>query len=67
MWEAAMWEDADGDHAYYTSQVFDQVIVMPETIDAIRALTGIGTDAALGLGLGLVRDFQRNSDRSRGP
>ena len=60
-----MWEDADADHAYYTSQVFNQVIVMPETIDAIRALTGIRTDAALGLGL--VRDFQRNSDRSRGP
>lgn len=58
-----MWEDADGDHAYYTSQVFNQVIVKQETIDAIRALTGIGTDAALGL----VRDFQRNSDRSRGP
>ena len=27
--------------AYYTYQVFNQAIVVPETIDAIRALTGL--------------------------
>lgn len=42
MWEVALWEDiltVDGDQAYYTYQVDNQAIVIPETIDAIRALT----------------------------
>ena len=41
MWEVALWEDAltvQGNEAYYTYQVFNQAIVVPETIDAIRAL-----------------------------
>ena len=45
MW-VALWEDVlavDGDQAYYTYRVFNQAIVIPETIDAIRALTGIET------------------------
>ncbi|MBE1028615.1 type II glyceraldehyde-3-phosphate dehydrogenase, partial [Escherichia coli] len=43
LWEVALWEDVlsvDGDQAYYTYQVFNQAIVIPETIDAIRALSG---------------------------
>ncbi|MGV8378051.1 type II glyceraldehyde-3-phosphate dehydrogenase, partial [Pseudomonas aeruginosa] len=47
LWEVALWEDVlsvDGDQAYYTYQVFNQAIVIPETIDAIRALSGIETD-----------------------
>ena len=51
--------------AYYTYQVFNQAIVIPETIDAIRALTGIEPDAAKSIAktdasLGLRRDFLRN-------
>ena len=54
----------DGDQAYYTYQVFNQAIVIPETIDAIRALTGIETDPARSIAktdasLGLRRDFLR--------
>ncbi|EWS55374.1 MULTISPECIES: type II glyceraldehyde-3-phosphate dehydrogenase [Methylibium] len=67
MWEVALWEDVlavDGDQAYYTYQVFNQAIVIPETIDAIRALTGIESDAARSIArtdasLGLRRDFLR--------
>jgi glyceraldehyde-3-phosphate dehydrogenase type II len=49
MWEVALWEDiltVDGDQAYYTYQVDNQAIVIPETIDAIRALTeAVANDA----------------------
>jgi glyceraldehyde-3-phosphate dehydrogenase (NAD(P)) len=65
MWEVALWEDVltvDGNQLYYTYQVFNQAIVIPETIDAIRALSGIETDAARSIAktdrtLGLVKDF----------
>ena len=43
MWEVAVWEDVlavDGDEAYLTYQVYNEAIVVPESIDAIRALTG---------------------------
>lgn len=49
MWEVALWEDiltVNGDQAYYTYQVDNQAIVIPETIDAIRALAGTVTDGA---------------------
>lgn len=61
MYEVALWEDVltvNGNEAYYTYQVDNQAIVIPETIDAIRALTGVVrnglesiriTDAALGV------------------
>jgi glyceraldehyde-3-phosphate dehydrogenase (NAD(P)) len=61
MWEVALWEDiltVDGQEAYYTYQVYNEAIVVPENIDAIRALVGrvkAGrdsiriTDQALGL------------------
>ena len=61
MWEVAVWEDVlsvQGDKAFVTYPVDNQAIVVPETIDAIRALTGRVrdgaesirmTDAALGL------------------
>jgi glyceraldehyde-3-phosphate dehydrogenase (NAD(P)) len=42
MWEVAIWEDVltvNGNEAYYTYQVYNEAIVVPETIDAIRALT----------------------------
>lgn len=67
MWEVGLWEDVltvDGDQAYYTYQVFNQAIVIPETIDAIRALTAIEPDgqrsiAKTDAALGVVRDFLR--------
>ena len=47
MYEVAIWEDmlkVDGDELYYAYLVDNQAIVIPETIDAIRALTGIEID-----------------------
>lgn len=61
MWEVAVWEDAlaaDEREVYITFQVHNESIVVPETIDCIRAITGIErdpmasirkTDAALGV------------------
>ena len=61
MWEVAIWEDVltvNGNEAYYTYQVYNEAIVVPETVDAIRALAGTVrdgkesiriTDAALGI------------------
>lgn len=65
LWEVALWEDGlsvQGNEAFYTYQVFNQAIVIPETIDAIRALTGRERDAARSIdltdrSLGLVSDF----------
>lgn len=48
LWEVALWEDiltVEGDELYYAYQVDNQAIVVPESIDAIRALTGIERDA----------------------
>jgi glyceraldehyde-3-phosphate dehydrogenase (NAD(P)) len=67
MWEVGLWEDVltvEGDQAYYTYQVFNQAIVVPETIDAIRALSGVESDALRSIAktdsaLGVVRDFLR--------
>ncbi len=61
MWEVALWEDVltvTGRELYYTYQVYNEAIVIPENIDAIRALTGMAekgqesiriTDEALGV------------------
>ena len=61
MWEVALWEDVlnvQGDEAYLTYQVYNEAIVVPESIDAIRALVGsiidgptsiAMTDEALGM------------------
>lgn len=65
MWEVALWEDGltvQGDELYYTYQVFNQAIVVPETIDAIRALSekersGAVSIAKTDLALGIVREF----------
>jgi glyceraldehyde-3-phosphate dehydrogenase (NAD(P)) len=65
MWEVAVWEDVltvDGDEAYLTYQVYNEAIVVPESIDAIRALTGTVEDAATSIAttdeaLGMRRDF----------
>jgi len=63
LYEVALWSDmltVKGDELFYAYMVDNQAIVIPETIDAIRALTGTishakesitKTDAALGIGL----------------
>lgn len=54
MWEVALWEDVltvEGDEAYLTYQVFNEAIVVPETIDAIRALSGTVSDGATSIAM----------------
>lgn len=63
LYEVALWSDmlkVEGDELFYAYMVDNQAIVIPETIDAIRALTGmisnadesiIKTNATLGIGL----------------
>lgn len=65
MWEVALWEDVltvRGSEAFYTYQVDNQAIVVPENIDAIRALAGVEADGARSLRLtdetlGVVQEF----------
>jgi glyceraldehyde-3-phosphate dehydrogenase (NAD(P)) len=65
MWEVGLWEDSltvQGSELFYNYQVYNQAIVVPETIDAIRALTGIeehglASIAKTDQALGLVREF----------
>ncbi|MFE8069978.1 type II glyceraldehyde-3-phosphate dehydrogenase [Marinobacteraceae bacterium S3BR75-40.1] len=72
MWEVALWEDVlsvDGNQLYYTYQVFNQAIVVPETIDAIRALTRLEEDPQASIAetdrtLGVMNDFLRPSQAS---
>jgi glyceraldehyde-3-phosphate dehydrogenase (NAD(P)) len=63
LYEVALWSDmlkVEGDELFYAYMVDNQAIVIPETIDAIRALAGhvqdpqksiATTNAALGIGL----------------
>ncbi len=70
MWEVGLWEDnltVQGDELFYNYQVYNQAIVVPETIDAIRALTGIEKDGMKSIAmtdraLGLVRMFVENTN-----
>jgi glyceraldehyde-3-phosphate dehydrogenase (NAD(P)) len=65
MWEVGLWEDGltvVGNELFYNYQVYNQAIVVPETIDAIRALTGVEKNGAASIAktdaaLGLVREF----------
>ncbi|MEV8183859.1 type II glyceraldehyde-3-phosphate dehydrogenase [Specibacter sp. NPDC078692] len=65
MWEVAVWEDlvtVQGDEAFLTYQVYNEAIVVPETIDAIRALTETAPNAAASMKitdstLGMRKDF----------
>jgi glyceraldehyde-3-phosphate dehydrogenase (NAD(P)) len=52
MWEVGLWEDiltVQGSEAYYAYQVDNQAIVIPETIDAIRALSGRERDGRVSI------------------
>lgn len=65
LYEVALWEDmlkVQGDELFYGYMVDNQAIVVPETIDAIRALSGREHDAAASiartnaaLGIGVLR------------
>jgi glyceraldehyde-3-phosphate dehydrogenase (NAD(P)) len=65
MWEVGLWEDSltvKGDELFYNYQVYNQAIVVPETIDAIRALSGSEQSGAASIAktdraMGLVREF----------
>jgi glyceraldehyde-3-phosphate dehydrogenase (NAD(P)) len=65
LWEVALWEDVlsvQGREAIYTYQVFNEAIVVPETVDAIRALAGTVKDGPTSIArtdaaLGVRRDF----------
>ncbi|AUM19315.1 type II glyceraldehyde-3-phosphate dehydrogenase [Rhodococcus ruber] len=65
MYEVALWEDiltVDGTELYYSYTVDNQAIVIPENIDAIRAVTGTIVDAAESIRLtdatlGIRRNF----------
>jgi glyceraldehyde-3-phosphate dehydrogenase (NAD(P)) len=67
MWEVGLWEDSltvMDSEVFYNYQVYNQAIVVPETIDAIRAITGIEKDGAASIAktdraMGLVREFVR--------
>ena len=53
LYEVALWEDmltVQGDELFYGYMVDNQAIVIPETIDAIRALTGAESDAGASIG-----------------
>lgn len=65
MWEVALWEDVltvNGNEAYYTYQVYNEAIVVPESVDAIRALAGKVKDGRESIritdeAMGMRRDF----------
>ena len=67
LWEVALWEDAigvrpDGGEIYLVYHVPNEAIVIPETIDAIRAMSGLEADAARSIAktdasLGIRRRF----------
>ena len=75
MWEVALWEDVltvDGNELYYSYQVDNQAIVVPETIDAMRALTSSVSDGTESMrltdqSLGLTKDFLSLTPRTLAP
>jgi len=67
MWEVGLWEDGlivNGLEVFYNYQVYNQAIVVPENIDAIRALIGVEQDGRASIAktdraMGLTREFVR--------
>jgi glyceraldehyde-3-phosphate dehydrogenase (NAD(P)+) (phosphorylating) len=65
MWEVALWEDVltvNGNELYYTYQVYNEAIVVPESVDAIRAMVGTVQDGRESIritdeAMGMRRDF----------
>jgi len=75
MWEVALWEDiltVEGRELMYAYQVDNQAIVVPETIDALRALSGIERDGERSIqrtndSLGISPDFLGDSGQGWAP
>ena len=75
LWEVALWEDAiavrpDGGEVYLAYHVPNEAIVIPETIDAIRAMTGLESDplrsmAKTDASLGIRRRFLGAAEDAR--
>ena len=73
MYEVAIWEDiltVQGNELFYTYTVDNQAVVIPENIDAIRALAGTITDAAESIrrtneALGVRQDFTTAPEGAR--
>lgn len=75
LFEVALWEDmltVEGDELFYAYMVDNQAIVIPETIDAIRAICGTEPDAAKSialtnstLGVGRLSALPRSSGSER--
>jgi len=71
MWEVGLWEDSltvKGNELFYNYQVYNQAIVVPETVDAIRALSGLEKDGLASIrrtdaAMGLERNFLRAATR----
>ena len=65
MWEVGLWEDSltvKGNELFYNYQVYNQAIVVPETVDAIRALAGQEPEGSTSIAktdqaLGVLREF----------
>jgi glyceraldehyde-3-phosphate dehydrogenase (NAD(P)) len=70
MWEVALWEDSlsvDGGEIYLVYQVHNEAIVIPENVDAIRALTAIEREALRSIqktdaSLGVLKNFLPSSE-----
>lgn len=75
LYEVALWEDmltVQGDEAFYAYVVDNQAIVIPETIDAIRALTEIERDGPTSIektnnALGITGQLLREKHLHSGP
>ncbi len=75
LYEVALWADmltVQGDEAFYAYMVDNQAIVIPETIDAIRALTDQEADGAASIrktnaALGITGQLVPTSGRHVGP
>lgn len=65
MWEVAFWEDGistNKDEVFFTYQIDNEAIVIPENIDAIRAVSGLEREAGVSISmtdasLGLTKHF----------
>jgi len=75
MWEVALWEDSlavvDGE-IYLTYQVHNEAIVIPETVDAIRALSAIESEGDKSIrktnaSLGITKYFLPASEKAPVP
>ncbi len=54
MWEVGLWADGltiIGQELFFSCQVYNQAIVVPENIDAIRALSAVETDGAVSIAM----------------